>query len=383
MNYMRRIYLILLGATLAILLGAGSALAASGTVKVDDLKLREEASTKSDVLQTLNQGDKLEIISKTGSWYKVKFGKYTGFVYGSYIKVSGSVTDASALKYGDYSAEVKKLQERLKELGYFEGTCMYNFGEKTQAAVKAFQARNGLTQDGIAGTATLEKLYSSTAVKAESETITLKYGDYSAEVKKLQERLKELGYFTGTCMYNFGEKTQAAVKAFQARNGLTQDGVAGKATLDKLYSSSALPKEEEKTYVTERLDWFKDGESTFPKKAIIKIKDVKTGLIFEAKVLYGTNHLDVEPLTAADTQILLNINGGVDFSYRRRAVLVQYDEHVYAASIYSEPHGDQTILDNNFDGQFCLHFYGSKTHGTDRVDEDHKACEEQALKATW
>ena len=100
-------------------------------------------------------------------------------------------------------------------------------------------------------------------------------------------------------------------------------------------------------------------------------------------MLYGSNRLDAEPLTAADTDILLDINGGVDFSYRRRAVLVQYNGHVYAASIYCEPHGDQTITNNNFDGQFCLHFYGSKTHGSDRVDEDHKECEALALKYTW
>ena len=87
--------------------------------------------------------------------------------------------------------------------------------------------------------------------------------------------------------------------------------------------------------------------------------------------------------TAADTDILLDINVGVDFSYRRRSVLVQYNGHVYAASIYCEPHGDQTITNNNFDGLFCLHFYGSKTHGSDRVDEDHKECEALALKYTW
>ena len=79
---------------------------------------------------------------------------------------------------------------------------------------------------------------------------------------------------------------------------------------------------------------------------------------------------------------LVKINGGT-FSWRRRAVLVKYNGHVYAASIYSEPHGTNTILDNNFDGQFCLHFYGSKTHGTDRVDADHQKCVEQAMKATW
>ena len=47
------------------------------------------------------------------------------------------------------------------------------------------------------------------------------------------------------------------------------------------------------------------------------------------------------------------------------------------------PHGEQTITTNNFDGQFCLHFYGSKTHGTDKVDSDHQSCVAQAMKATW
>lgn len=35
-------------------------------------------------------------------------------------------------------------------------------------------------------------------------------------------------------------------------------------------------------------------------------------------------------------------------------------------------------LHDTADGKF-----GSKTHGSDRVDEDHKKCEEQALKYTW
>ena len=64
-------------------------------------------------------------------------------------------------------------------------------------------------------------------------------------------------------------------------------------------------------------------------------------------------------------------------------MLVLYDGHVYAASIYSEPHGDQSIYDNNFDGQFCLHFTGSMTHGTSVVDPDHQECIRQAMGYTW
>ncbi len=306
--------------------------------------------------------------------------------------------DDGTLEKGDKGDAVKNLQKRLKELGYYTLTPDGEYGARTVEAVKAFQKNNGLTQDGIAGPTTQAKLDSSSAIAANTPADvtlntnqTLKKGDKGDQVKALQKRLKELGYYNTTVDSDYGYQTTSAVTEFQRLNKLNVTGTADSTTLKKIAASNAMTKsealkaekEQEKTYVTEQLDWFKEGYKTFPGKAIIKIKDVKTGLIFNAKVLYGSNHLDAEPLTAADTAILLKINGGKEFSYHRRAMLVQYNGHVYAASIYSEPHGDQTITDNNFDGQFCLHFYGSRTHGTDVVDPDHQACVAQAMKATW
>ena len=297
-----------------------------------------------------------------------------------------AASTSDELKEGDEGTAVKELQQRLKELGYFNTYCTGIYGSITTTAVKAFQTRNGLSVTGVANKATLTKLYSSSAKSAEDEEEdkTLTVGSTGDAVKALQTRLKELGYFDHSVTGTYGSITAAAVKAFQTRNSLTANGVANEATVTKLMSSSAVAAESATTYKTERLDWFNGGSSKFPRNAIIKIKDVRTGMTFNAKVLYGSNHLDVEPLTAADTAILLKINGGISFSYKRRPMLVLYNGHVYACSIYSEPHGDQTIYDNNFDGQFCLHFYGSKTHGTDRVDEDHAYCENYAyLYGNW
>ena len=51
---------------------------------------------------------------------------------------------------GAKGAEVRKLQERLIELGYLEeGSADGAYGRKTANAVKSFQYYNGLTQDGI------------------------------------------------------------------------------------------------------------------------------------------------------------------------------------------------------------------------------------------
>ena len=309
------------------------------------------------------------------------------------------VKDDGTLKKGAKGTAVKELQKRLKELGYYTYGIDGDYGDRTVNAVKAFQMKNGLTADGVCGESTLKKLNSADAITAKGSTTvelntsqTLQKGDNGAQVKALQSALKKLGYYTNSLDSDYGYRTAEAVSAFQRANGLTVNGVANPATLRKLVSSSAISKaeadkkeeaEKEPTYKTENLDWFKNGYKVFPKRAIIEIKDVRTGLVFKAQVLYGTNHLDAEPLTKADTATLLKINGGVDFSWRRRPMLVKYNGHVYASSIYSEPHGDQTITDNNFDGQFCLHFYGSKTHGTGEVKQDHQECIAEALKATW
>ena len=534
---------LLSGAVALMLLGCSSALADTATVTARKLILREKASSTSDALQTLPKGTKLEVLGKSGSWYKVTYGKYTGYVYKTYVSVTKTASSSSSsssatrlekgstgsdvkdlqtklkklgyydayvdgdygdttvaavkafqkkynltadgiagketlkkldsvyknadsdkdddsLRMGDSGSAVKDLQTKLKKLGYYDGTVDSTFGSGTYAAVKAFQKKYNLTADGVAGSETLKKLDSAyknagsdkdddslrkgatgSAVKdlqtklkklgfynasidgdygdttvaavkafqkkynltadgvAGSETLkkldsayknadsntstdddSLRKGATGAAVKTLQTNLKKLGFYTAYVDGSFGSTTESAVKAFQKKYGLTADGVAGSATLKKIESAVASASSGKIT--TERLDWFNGGKNVIPNGAVFQIKDVSTGLIFSARRQSGGNHMDAEPLTAEDTAILKKINGGT-FSWRRRAVLVKYNGHVYAASIYSEPHGTNTILDNNFDGQFCLHFYGSKTHGTDRVDADHQKCVEQAMKATW
>ncbi len=160
-------------------------------------------------------------------------------------------TSTGTLKVGSTGDDVRKMQNRLKELGYLKGSADGDFGTATETAVKAFQAQNGLAVDGKAGTATLNKLYSATAKKAPTTTVTntpkatatpftsYKHGDTGSEVKRMQQRLKELGYLNGSADGDFGDATEAAVRFFQQRNGLTVDGKAGTKTLEKLYSSSA------------------------------------------------------------------------------------------------------------------------------------------------
>lgn len=60
----------------------------------------------------------------------------------------------SMIHKGDRGEEVRELQETLNARGYDCGTVDGIFGNKTLAAVKAFQRDNGLTPDGVVGTNT-------------------------------------------------------------------------------------------------------------------------------------------------------------------------------------------------------------------------------------
>ncbi len=145
----------------------------------------------------------------------------------------------------DVGIEVRDMQRRLKELGYLNGEADGQFGSATENAVKAFQWQHNLKNDGIAGEQTLNLLYSDNArvfVPTPTPSPTpsvLSSGASGEEVRRLQTRLKDLGFYTGDIDGAFGKGTKSAVMVFQKQHDLEADGIAGAMTLAKLYSNDA------------------------------------------------------------------------------------------------------------------------------------------------
>lgn len=77
-----------------------------------------------------------------------------------------------------------------------------------------------------------------TAFIALSVNATSRRGSTGNEVRQIQEKLKKWGYYNGAVDGIYGSKTEAAVKSFQRKNGLTADGIAGKKTLAAMGISS-------------------------------------------------------------------------------------------------------------------------------------------------
>jgi len=129
----------------------------------------------------------------------------------------------------------------------------------------------------------------------------------------------------------------------------------------------------------ERVEWFNGGSKIVKRGGYAYIYDIDTGLTLRIKRKGGTNHMDVEPASKKDTATLKKIAGGT-FSWKSHAVVLIKGGRYIAAAINTQPHGEYTIKDNDFPGQFCLHMVGSRTHETDRVNPEHQKSIERVLK---
>ena len=145
-------------------------------------------------------------------------------------------------KRGSRGDGVYALTSRLSEMGYPVSPTNY-YSDSVAAAVRLFQSANGLSADGMAGKLTQEKLYSVSAIgySESGQTYpTLVRGDRGmALIYTLQQRLKDLGYYTIRVDGIFGSGTQRAVRWFQSVNGLSVTGKADNATQQLLYSAQA------------------------------------------------------------------------------------------------------------------------------------------------
>jgi len=177
---------------------------------------------------------------------KLTFTVYYGADNSESFTQTETVKEAESykeLEKGDKGDAVTRLTQRLKELGY-PVSVTSKYSDSVVTAISLFQKANGLKVTGEANEKTQKALYSVGAI-AYSDKIkypTLVRGDRDmALIYTLQQRLKDLGYYTIKVDGIFGSGTQRAVRDFQRVNGLTVTGKADSATQTLLYSSAAKP----------------------------------------------------------------------------------------------------------------------------------------------
>ena len=157
------------------------------------------------------------------------------------------------LRYGSEGEDVKALQTRLTELGYYKGKVSGSYLEGTKAAISAFQEKNGEDVTGEADVETQQVLFSEHALSKTATPPTLSpdeltvleqpytkrlaRGSTGPLVKQVQQRLTDLGYYTGPVSGNFLGNTAKAVRTIQKQNGLKSDGIIGEATWNLIFNT--------------------------------------------------------------------------------------------------------------------------------------------------
>jgi peptidoglycan hydrolase-like protein with peptidoglycan-binding domain len=227
-------------------------------------------------------------------------------------------------KKGVDCEEIKIVQSALKQ----DGTYTYDklttyFGPITEEAVIGFQRKYGLTADGIVGASTIDKMkelgiyqkVGNTNLVIQNSQGMYKKGMNHEEIKVLQQALKLDGVYNYDELTTyFGPVTENAVIAFQRKYGLTPDGVIGASSLNKM-SSLGLIKYSSNQAISrgsvtrkgfgEHVDWWSEVKDKLINRGDnVVVQDFNTGKQFNIKVTYGTNHADVEALTANDTNIM-------------------------------------------------------------------------------
>lgn len=162
---------------------------------------------------------------------------------------------------------IAEVQQKLIDLRYLYNTADGAFGAATSAAVREFQAANGLPANGVVDGDTYKALFSGKAVMGPEPTPTpyaptgvvsddwkddiltrefdvfqqqLERGARGDEVTRLQTRLTALWYYSNGIDGQFGAGTQRALSYFQKRNNLPETGVADEATQRLLFSETAV-----------------------------------------------------------------------------------------------------------------------------------------------
>lgn len=175
------------------------------------------------------------------------------------------------LTTGDSGDDVLRIQEILSTLGYYHGKLSGNYLEGTTSAIKTFQAQNDLDATGSADITTQQKLFSGSARAKDAPQATiapegdmgdindvviasdgkdggtaydaayskkLTRGTKGEQVKLVQQRLTDLGYFSGPISGNYMNQTMEAVRQFQQLNGLKVDGITGEDTWNMLFDEA-------------------------------------------------------------------------------------------------------------------------------------------------
>ena len=276
---------------------------------VAGVNVRSAASTESNVLTTIYTGLTVEVLEHdpTG-WSRVRFEGVTGFIRSDFL----SITAQSELGAQNVSGAASVSQT----------------ASATQAPAASAAQPSASTAESV-----------SSGVLRTTGTVNLRVGPSTDH-----QILRTLA--AGTAVDVLGTLGEWSRVSFGESTGYIRS--------DLLSENAPISASQ-----VELLEW-SEVRRIMRTGVPIRVYDIGTGLSFYIQAFSIGDHADVEPITAADTEIKLRTRGGT-WSWAARPVWVTVEGRTIAAALAGMPHDVSTIPDNGVNGHFCLHFRGSVT----------------------
>lgn len=200
---------------------------------------------------------------------------------------------------GSSGNDVKDLQHRLGDLGYYEGEPDGVYDSKTATAVAAAQEDMGLDVTGACGDELLNILFSDSAPVSD-ENVTVEEGRSGPAVKKIQQALSDLGLYDGDMDGIYDIDVIEAAKRYQVACGYTADGVFTPEMQQALY------------YCVEKLEET-FGEGTIPQPELIEEEINMATVRASAKIIVrskaSTSSKELGKVRDGDTVLIIGTDG--------------------------------------------------------------------------
>ena len=362
----------------------------------NSVNVRTGPSTSYKSIMKLNKGNRVEYISNSGNWSKIKYNGKEGYISNNYIKPVSTTSTYNDIRIitGNSVNFRKGPGTNYSVIKSFSKGTQVNFISQENNWIK-------VNYNGTVGYVFSQYVSNKTTTDNPSTdnntSITLKYvtGNSVNFRKGPGTNYSVIGSFSKGTQVEFisNEGNWAKIK---------HNGTIG--YISNNYLSSTKPTEPTKPEIQGEVlfpDWFKGGQDILVRddyasnlNNAFTVEDYKTGKTFKVIRTGGTSHADVEPLTAADTATMKSIWGG--FNWTRRPILVHINGKIYGASMSGMPHSGldsepareytsknrsdnygaginyDSVKNNDADGHVDIHFLNSKTHGSDRLDTAHQ-----------
>ena len=155
------------------------------------------------------------------------------------------------LEPGDSGRKVRELQARLAQLAWFFPPMTGDFDAATREAVKGFQAKRGFEVTGEVDARTWRRVVKMSRMPTGDEMFNragptlFGPGDSGPQVREIQARLRQIGWFFGDVSDSYGDVTAEAVTGFQAKRMVPATGEVDQRTLDLLEGMTSEPTADE------------------------------------------------------------------------------------------------------------------------------------------